>query len=139
MALEISVLQKADLMYMRATGDISDDDSLAAFETYATHPHARAGQNMLADLSGLQNAHIDYSKRMSLHAIMEPILTLGPKKRTYVIYAPTERSLTLGRNFLRFWQAVPQIDTHLCTSERETLRILNLQYSSLSAMLAAED
>ena len=138
MPLEISILEKMDLMFMRSHGLVTDADSIAAFETYATHPAARPGQNMLNDMSGFEESRIDYQKRMALHSIMEPILTMGGMGRTYVMYVPNGRSAQLAQNYLRFWEAVPLIDVHLTASESEALRILKLPYTSFAEMIAAE-
>lgn len=136
MPVAISVFTKPNLVFLESTGVITDADSAVAFETYATHPKAQPGQNILNDLSKLKESRIDYAKRMRLQSVMEPILTLGDSPRRYVMYAPNERSHGLSENYIAFWQPVPQIELLVAKTEPEALGLLGLEYRSFEALRA---
>lgn len=135
MPMKIDVLDEYDLMFLRTSGTIEDEDSLGAFETYATHPNARAGQNILNDMTGFLESRITYQERMALHNVMEPILTMGNKPRTYVMYAPSPTAQRLARKFVQFWEAVPSITVHVVSDEAEALRILNLPVDRIADLI----
>ena len=136
MPVSIDVFQEPSLIYLVSTGVITDADSSVAFETYATHPNARPGQNILNDLSALKESRIEYAKRMRLQSVMEPILSMGGERRRYVMFAPNERAKALAENYMTFWQPVPQMDLMIAGFEAEALDLLDLEYSSFDALRA---
>jgi len=136
MPVSIDVYQQPNLIYLISTGVITDADSAVAFETYATHPNAQPGQNILNDMSALKESRIDYAKRMRLQSVMEPILSMGGGTRRYVMYAPNERALALAENYITFWQPVPQMELMLAKSEPEALGLLGLDYMTFDALRA---
>ncbi|WP_412562854.1 hypothetical protein [Thalassobius sp. MITS945101] len=136
MPVSIDVYQQPNLIYLISTGVITDADSAVVFETYATHPNAQPGQNILNDMSALKESRIDYAKRMRLQSVMEPILSMGGGTRRYVMYAPNERALALAENYITFWQPVPQMELMLAKSEPEALGLLGLDYMTFDALRA---
>ena len=134
MPVSIEVFVNPSLIFLTSTGVITDADSAVAFETYATHPNARPGQNLLNDLSALKESRIDYPKRMKLQSVMEPILAMGNQPRRYVMFAPTPRTRALAEGYRSFWDAVPQIDLTIAQNEASALAALDLPYTTFKAL-----
>lgn len=133
----VSILDHLNLVMIRSHGRLTDCDARAAFETYATHPLARPGQNMLHDMTDVTAAQVTYSERMALQSAMEPILTMGQKLRTYVMLAPNPTARRVAETYLPFWDAVPAMDVRIAGDYDAALVLLHLSPTDVDSAIFA--
>jgi len=134
MAIHLTIFTSHDLIVMRWVGEIDDTQSAGALQTYATHPEARPGQNILSDMSGITHGYFDLPKRLALQTSLDRVLSTGAKPRTIVYYAPHAASQRLATQYARLWESTPMISAHVVTNETEALRLLELPYETISAL-----
>lgn len=123
-----------NLAYYQGRGVITCADAVGLFESYATHPDACSGQNILCDLTGLREVRMDMDDRLRLQARMEPVLAAGGKPRLYVMYAPTAISQKLAETFAEFWDAAPLITVTVVRCKTRAAQILSLPLSIFETM-----
>lgn len=126
MAIHLKIVNAHDLIVMRWVGVIDDSHSADALQTYATHPDARPGQNILSDMTGITQGHFDLTKRLALQASLDRVLSTGEKPRTFVYYAPHKTAQRLASQYARLWDATPLIKAHVVDDEAKALQLLDL-------------
>lgn len=125
-----------NLAFYQGRGVITCSDAVGLFESYATHPEACSGQNILCDLTDLREVRMDLDDRLRLQARMEPVLAAGGKPRLYVMYAPTALSQRLAETFAEFWEAAPLITVSVVRCKTKTAHILRLPLNIFDLMQA---
>lgn len=132
MAIHLTIVNEHELIVMQWVGEIDDSDSAGALQSYATHPDARAGQNILSDMSGITHGYFDLPKRLALQTSLDRVLSTGEKPRTIVYYAPHDTSQRLATQYAKLWESTPLITAHVVSDEAEALNLLNLPYDSMA-------
>lgn len=136
MSIDLDILLQRNLVTMVWSGIVNDDQSAEALQTYATHPDARIGQDILSDMSRVEIGYFDLPKRLALQASLDRVLGLGDKNRTIVYFAPTPQSQELANQYAALWDATPSVTAHVTDSETEALALLKITAKSIAEVLS---
>lgn len=135
MPIQYQIFYELNLVLMRTWGLLVFDDLTETLESYATHPFAKPGQHLLNDISQYDGSDFDDTARLVLQSRFEPILSIGRRPRKIIMFTPLSRLHRSSRIFAQIWNASPNFDVTIETSEIAAFRHLELPYDSIDELL----
>lgn len=135
MPIDVRILAKRGLVYVRYVGYIRFPDTVKAFGAYMQHPDMQPGQKQLVDLSRVTDWDKDFTQLLKIQAQKADAFVGAGHETHFVYYAPTEHTQQLARVVLRSWEDVPGVIPLLSQTEADALHVLGQPEETIDAML----
>lgn len=138
MPAAFQILPQLGLVYVRYSGIMLVEDSLAAFGAYARHPDARPGQRHLIDLSRITDMERDFARIMQLQAAKGENLAQREAETLMVYFANTpisRRAAALAKNS---WSEEHGVIALVQETEAASCEALGLPFRTFDALDLAD-
>lgn len=138
MPIVYSTCLERNFLFMRLSGYIDFGQILAGRRAYPQDCHYCPGRPELIDVSATSELDVNFGLVKSILREVNNLVPGMRLKTPTVIYSPNETVYGLGRMYQTLADLAGGIEMHVFMEEQEALAKLDLEYSSIEEMMAAE-
>lgn len=124
MSVSFRIFPDRGLVFVRYSGVLRLEETVAAFAEYAQHPDCHPGQKQLVDLSGVTGFEPDFVKLMEVQAHKSEVFGSEGTETLMVYVAPHKLGKQLARLVLRSWEPFDSVVALVQEDEAHALELL---------------
>jgi hypothetical protein len=129
------ILPDLDLVYMRVTGAIVIEETLAILRQYLEHPDYKPNRDHLHDLSEMSIVKIDFQAVLAVQDQVVSQQTQSASSNLVVYYAPTELGQSVAKDLRSLWAPFPSVEIMIATTLDEAADMLGRNVDSLRTLV----
>ncbi|MCA0920041.1 hypothetical protein [Pseudooceanicola nanhaiensis] len=135
MPVTYQIFPRRDLVYVRFSGFVRPEDSMAALADFMNDPDGHPEIRQLIDLSAVTGFEAQHVEVMKVHARKVDVFRPSPNATPLVYICPGQIALKMVSMILRSWDGIPGMLHRVVQTEEQALELLGMPERSVAELV----